>query len=321
MWQTQSRRLGIAPMMRCSTPHMRQLWRLLCCGCRLYTEMIPAAALYRRRQLPALSYDPAQHPLAVQLGGANPHQLAQCARIVEDQGFDEVNLNVGCPSQRARSGNFGAVLMADPQRVADAVSEMRASVAIPVTVKCRLGIDQQDTEETLDHFVQLVAAAGCDGLIVHARKAWLKGVNPKQNRTLPQLQYARVYRLKKDFPSLHVTLNGGISTLDAIQQHLQQVDGVMIGRAAWQQPWWLTTLAQILYRETPPSSRETVIRIYQHYLLGQLRREVRLRAVAIPLLNLYHGQPHGRIFRQQLMQRIAIGDAQGIVDCTAIKAN
>src|SRR3954454_19159557 len=229
-------RFSIAPMMEWTDRHCRFFHRLLTRRALLYTEMITTGAVLRGDRARLLGFDPAENPVAVQLGGSDPRALAESARICADRGYDEINLNVGCPSDRVREGRFGACLMAEPALVGDCVAAMKSAVSIPVTVKCRIGIDQQDPEESLDTLTRMVVAAGVDALIVHARKAWLDGLSPRENRDIPPLDYERVYRLKRSYPDLHVSINGGIDTVEQAAIHLGQVDGAMMGRAAYQEP-------------------------------------------------------------------------------------
>ncbi len=234
-----TRSFSIAPMMEWTDRHCRFFHRLLTRRALIYTEMITTGAVLRGDRVRLLGYDPAEHPVALQLGGSDPRKLAECARIAADLGYDEVNLNVGCPSDRVQEGRFGACLMAEPALVGDCVAAMKASVKLPVTVKCRIGIDDQDPEEALDALTGAVVPAGVDALIVHARKAWLDGLSPRENRDVPPLDYDRVYRLKAAHCGLRIVLNGGIVDLDQAAAHLGHVDGVMMGRAAYQEPWRL----------------------------------------------------------------------------------
>src|ERR1700737_1754143 len=245
-------RFSIAPMMEWTDRHCRFFHRLLTRRARIYTEMITTAAVLYGDRARLLAYDPAEHPLALQLGGSHPHELAQCAEIAADFGYDEINLNVGCPSDRVQEGRFGACLMAQPRLVGDCVAAMRAKVKVPVTVKCRIGIDDQDPEQALETFTCALEQAGVAALIVHARKAWLAGLSPRANRDIPPLDYDRVYRLKAAHPGLVVVLNGGIADLAQAAAHLERVDGVMMGRAAYQGPWRLLDVDRALFAETAP---------------------------------------------------------------------
>src|SRR5215213_299236 len=234
-----SRRFCIAPMMDWTDRHCRFFHRLLTRDALLYTEMVTTGAIIHGDRKRLLAFDAAEHPVGLQLGGCDPVALAACARIAEDFGYDEVNLNVGCPSDRVQEGRFGACLMAEPQLVGDCIAAMKAAVTVPVTAKCRIGIDEQDPEEALETLTRSVEQAGVDALVVHARKAWLKGLSPRENREVPPLDYDRVYRLKAAHPGLEIIINGGIETLETANAHCRHVDGVMMGRAAYKEPWKL----------------------------------------------------------------------------------
>lgn len=297
------RRLCVAPMMDWTDRHCRYFMRCLTRHSLLYTEMVTAAALLHGDTDRLLAFDPAEQPVALQVGGSDPQALAQAAKLGEQAGYLEINLNVGCPSDRVQSGRFGACLMAEPQLVAACVAAMRDAVAIPVTVKTRIGIDDQDSYEFLHHFVTEVAAAGCETFAIHARKAWLSGLSPKQNREVPALRYERVYHLKKDFPALEILINGGIRTLKDIQEQLQHVDGVMIGRAAYQDPWLLAQVDAQIFGATPAViSREDVVRAMLGYIEHQLGQGVRLGAITRHMLGLYQGQPGARHWRRYLSE-------------------
>src|SRR5215469_10145343 len=245
-------RFSVAPMMEWTDRHCRFFHRLLTRRALLYTEMLTAGAVLHGDRARLLRFDAAEHPLALQLGGSDPKALAACARIGAEAGFDEINLNAGCPSDRVQDGRFGACLMAEPELVGEAVAAMKAAVKIPVTVKCRIGIDDQDPEPALENFAQAAKQAGADALIVHARKAWLKGLSPKENREVPPLDYDRVYRLKVAHPNLTVILNGGVAGVEQGLDHLRHVDGVMMGRAAYQEPWRLMAVDPLAFGEPPP---------------------------------------------------------------------
>src|SRR3954467_5550327 len=245
-------RFSVAPMMEWTDRHCRFFHRLLTRRALIYTEMITTGAVLRGDRTRLLAYDAAEHPVALQLGGSDPQALAACARIAEDLGYDEINLNVGCPSDRVQEGRFGACLMAEPRLVGECIAAMKASVAVPVTVKCRIGIDEQDPEQALQELTSAVKAAGVDALIVHARKAWLQGLSPRENRDIPPLDYDRVYRLKAAHPDLIVAINGGITGLEQAAVHLDHLDGVMMGRAAYQEPWQLLKVDPVLFGEAPP---------------------------------------------------------------------
>ena len=296
---TTPHRFCVAPMMGCTDRHARYLLRLLSRRARLYTEMVPTGALLHGDAERALRFDAAEHPVAIQLGGNDPADLARCARLAERAGYDEVNLNVGCPSPRVRKGCFGAALMAQPALVADCVTAMRDAVSVPITVKTRIGIDDLDSYAQFRDFAGTVAAAGCATLIVHARKAWLSGLSPRQNREVPPLRHDRVYRLKREMPALDVVLNGGIMNLTDAGRALREVDGVMVGRAAWQNLWLLTGVDRELFRDTdPPPERSEVAGRYLAYAKRQ--GDARLGELVRPLLGLFHGVPGARRWRRTL---------------------
>ena len=288
-------------MMEWTDRHCRFFHRLLTRRALLYTEMITTGAVLHGDRARLLAFDRAEHPVALQLGGSDPRQLAQCARIAADLGYDEVNLNVGCPSDRVQEGRFGACLMAEPTLVGDCVAAMTGSVKIPVTVKCRIGIDEQDPEEALETLTHAVEQAGVAALIVHARKAWLAGLSPRENRDVPPLDYARVYRLKAAHRGLAVVINGGVLDLDQVRTHLAHLDGVMMGRAAYQEPWRLLEVDPLLFGEparfaSPREAAEALI----PYLERELARGTRLHAVTRHVLGLFRGVPGARAFRRHL---------------------
>jgi tRNA-dihydrouridine synthase A len=294
-------RFSIAPMMEWTDRHCRFFHRLLTRRALLYTEMITTGAVLRGNRARLLAFDPAEHPVAVQLGGSDPHALAEAARICADFGYDEINLNVGCPSDRVQEGRFGACLMAEPQLVGDCVAAMKAAVSVPVTVKCRIGIDQQDPEESLDTLTRHVVAARVDALIVHARKAWLDGLSPRENRDIPPLDYDRVYRLKRAWPALHVSINGGIAGVEDAAGHLQQVDGVMMGRAAYQEPWRLLQVDPLIYG-APASftAPKAAIEAFIPYVERERAQGTRLHAMTRHVLGLFHAVPGARAFRRHI---------------------
>jgi tRNA-dihydrouridine synthase A len=288
-------------MMEWTDRHCRSFHRLLTRRALLYTEMITTGAVLRGDRARLLAFDPAEHPVALQLGGSDPRALAEAARIGADAGYDEINLNVGCPSDRVREGRFGACLMAEPQLVADGVAAMKAAVAVPVTVKCRIGIDAQDPEESLDTFTRLVVAAGCDALIVHARKAWLDGLSPRENRDIPPLDYDRVYRLKRAHPRLEIAINGGIATVEQAAAHLVHVDGVMMGRAAYQESWRLLGVDPLIFNAPAPfASPKVTAEAFIPYIERELARGTKLSAMTRHLLGLFHAVPGARAFRRHL---------------------
>jgi tRNA-dihydrouridine synthase A len=295
------RRFCVAPMMEWTDRHCRFFHRLLTRRARLYTEMLGTGAVIHGDRTRLLAFDPAEHPIAVQLGGSDPRALAQAARICADLGYDEINLNVGCPSERVQDGRFGACLMAEPALVGDCVAAMKAAVAVPVTVKCRLGVDDQDPEAALDAMADAVAAAGVDALIVHARKAWLAGLSPKENREVPPLDYERVYRLKAARPRLTVVVNGGIADLDQAHAHLAHVDGAMLGRAAYREPWRLLAVDPLVFgAPAPAASARAALEALLPYIERELARGTRLSAVTRHVLGLFNGVPGARAFRRHL---------------------
>jgi tRNA-dihydrouridine synthase A len=295
------RRFCVAPMMDWTDRHCRSFHRLLSRRALLYTEMITTGAVLHGDRARLLAYDPGEHPVALQLGGSEPGKLAECARIAADLGYDEVNLNVGCPSDRVQEGRFGACLMAEPALVGDCVAAMTAAVRIPVTVKCRIGIDDQDPEQSLEALTVAVEGAGVAALVVHARKAWLAGLSPRENRDIPPLDYDRVYRLKAAHPSLPVVLNGGIADLDRAAEHLRHLDGVMMGRAAYQEPWRLLAVDPLLFGETAPTaSPKAAAEALIPYIERELARGARLHAITRHVLGLFRGVPGARAFRRHL---------------------
>ncbi|TAL74286.1 MAG: tRNA dihydrouridine(20/20a) synthase DusA [Rhodanobacter sp.] len=294
-------RLSVAPMMDWTDRHCRYFHRLLAPHARLYTEMVTSAALVRGGQWRLLAHDAAEHPLALQLGGSEPAELATAARMGETAGYDEINLNVGCPSDRVQSGRFGACLMREPALVAACVKAMQDAVGVPVTVKCRIGVDDQDAYADLQRFTQTMVDAGVQVLIVHARKAWLKGLSPKENREVPPLDYPRVHRLKRDFPTLTVAINGGITTLAQVREELAALDGVMLGRAAYHDPYLLARLEHALYG-TPLPTREVVLERMRPYIETELARGTALKHMTRHLLGLYQGEPGARGFRRRLSE-------------------
>jgi tRNA-dihydrouridine synthase A len=290
-------------MMDWTDRHERYFLRLITRHTRLYTEMVTTGAVLHGDRDYLLGYDPAEHPLALQLGGSEPAALACSARIAEELGYDEVNLNVGCPSDRVQSGRFGACLMAEPERVAECVAAMTAAVSIPVTVKTRIGIDERDSYEDLAHFVACVAAAGCQVFIIHARKAWLKGLSSRENREIPPLRYDVVYRLKADFPRLQIILNGGLTHLEPMAEQLATLDGVMIGRAAYQNPYLLAAVDRCFFGSPlPPPGRHQVVTALLPYVARQRVRGVPLSAMTRHILGLFQGLPGARGWRRYLSE-------------------
>lgn len=296
-----SRRFCVAPMMEWTDRHCRYFHRLLTRRALIYTEMLTAGAVLHGDRARLLGFDTFEHPVGLQLGGSDRHALAQSARIGADFGYDEINLNVGCPSDRVQEGRFGACLMAEPQLVGDCVAAMKAAVAVPVTVKCRIGIDEQDPESALFAFAGTVQAAGADALIVHARKAWLKGLSPRENRVVPPLDYPLVHRLKAEHPDLEIVLNGGITSLEQAQAHLGVLDGVMMGRTAYQEPWRLLGVDPLFYGaaapfKTPKDAAAALI----PYIERQLDNGLRLHAITRHVLGLFRAVPGARAFRRHL---------------------
>lgn len=281
--------------------HCRFFLRLISRRVLLYTEMVTTGAVLHGHRDRLLGFNLAEKPLALQLGGSDPNELAESARIGEGWGYDEINLNVGCPSDRVQRGRFGACLMAEPDLVAECVAAMASAVRIPVTVKTRIGIDERDSYEELAHFISAVSAAGCETFIIHARKAWLSGLSPRENREVPPLRYDIAAQIKRDFPRQGIILNGGIQSLDQAKVHLETFDGVMIGRAAYHNPYLLADADRLLFGEADsPLPRRAVVESMLPYIQGELDRGVRLHSMSRHLLGLYHGQPGGRLWRRHL---------------------
>ncbi len=290
-------------MMDWTDRHCRVFHRLMTRRARLYTEMLTTGAIIYGDRRRLLGFDASEHPVALQLGGSDPRDLATSAKIGEDFGYDEINLNVGCPSDRVKDGRFGACLMAEPALVAACVDAMKRTVAIPVTVKCRIGIDDQDPDAALDALARGVIAAGADALIVHARKAWLNGLSPKENRDIPPLDYDRVYRLKASLPDVPVVINGGIASLAEARRHLGFVDGVMLGRAAYQEPWRLLTADPELFSEAAPhATMKDVFEAVMPYIERELAQGVRLHSITRHFVGAFHGVPGARAFRRYLAE-------------------
>lgn len=299
----QLHRFAVAPMMDWTDRHCRVFHRLLSRRTLLYTEMVTTGAVIHGDRRRLLGFDRSEHPLALQLGGSDPADLATSAKIGEDFGYDGINLNVGCPSDRVKDGRFGACLMAEPALVAACVAAMKRAVRVPVTVKCRIGIDDQDPEVALDALADAVIGAGADALIVHARKAWLNGLSPKENRDIPPLDYDRVYRLKARLPRVPVIINGGIPGIEAAQRHLAHVDGVMLGRAAYQEPWRLLDADPVLFGETAPhQTMKDALAALEPYIARQLAEGSRLHAITRHLVGAYHAVPGARAFRRHLAE-------------------
>lgn len=303
---TQSRRLSIAPMLDWTDRHYRYFVRLITQQTLLYSEMVTTGALLHGDSARFLQFDPAEHPLALQLGGSDPNALARCAKMGAHWGYDEINLNVGCPSDRVQNGRFGACLMAEPQLVADCIAAMKNAVTIPITVKTRIGIDDRDSYAELVDFVGAQIDAGCDAFIIHARKAWLQGLSPKENRDVPPLRYDVVLQLKSDFPTQSITINGGIKTLTTALELLTTVDGVMIGREAYHNPWILTAADRVIFADAaaPALTREDVLTRFLPYAERQHAAGVPLNALTRHLLGLFQGQPGARAWRRQISDQV-----------------
>ena len=313
-------RFCIAPMMDWTDRHDRYFLRLLSKKSRLYSEMVTADAVRHGDRAHLLSFNSAEHPVALQLGGSDASALTEAAKIGEDFGYDEINLNVGCPSDRVQAGRFGACLMQEPEHVADCVSAMRAKVKIPVTIKSRIGVDDQDPEEALFRLVELSAQAGCEVFIVHARKAWLDGLSPKQNRDIPPLNYDLVYELKKSHQDLTIILNGGIDTLSEAQAHLHHVDGVMLGRAAYKTPYILADVDRLIFNDdTPAPSRESVVEALIPYAEKLVADGVPLHALTRHLMGLFQSQPGGRLWRRYLSENAPKNEADASVLSAALQ--
>lgn len=298
------RLFSVAPMMDWTDRHCRVFHRHLTRRGLLYTEMLTTGAIIHGDRERLLGFDATEHPVALQLGGSDPRDLAEAAQIGEGFGYDEINLNVGCPSDRVKDGRFGACLMAEPELVARCVAAMKRAVSIPVTVKCRIGIDDQDPEVALDTLAYAVVAAGCDALIVHARKAWLNGLSPKENRDIPPLDYDRVYRLKRAMPDVRVIINGGVPSIEEAKAHLAHVDGVMLGRAAYQEPWRLLLVDPDLFGEAAPhATMQHAFEAMIPYIETQLACGTRLHAITRHFVGAFHAVPGARAFRRHLAEQ------------------
>lgn len=309
-------RFSVAPMMDWTDRHCRFFHRILTRRARLYTEMVTTGALIHGPRARLLAYDPAEHPVALQVGGSEPGDLALCARMAEDAGYDEVNLNIGCPSERVQKGAFGACLMREPDLVADCVAAMRAAVKIPVTVKCRIGVDEQEPRDALFGFVDRVARAGCDTFVVHARKAWLKGLSPKDNREIPPLDYPLVYELKRSRSELKIVINGGVMTVDEARTHLAHVDGVMMGRAAYQTPWVLADVDAVIFGEPARGlTRVQALEAFKPYVARELAKGAPLNTMTKHVLGLFNGLPGARAFRRHLSENaVKPGAGVAVID-------
>lgn len=303
---------ALAPMMSITDRHFRVFMRHIFPRAQLYTEMISTGSIIHGQRFAALEFDSFEHPLGVQLGGGDPHELAYCASLAEQRGFDEVNLNIGCPSDRVQNARFGACLMAEPDLVASCVGEIKHRTNLPVTIKTRIGIDHNDYYEFLSEFIAKTSESGCGTFYIHARKAWLKGLSPRQNRSVPPLEYDKVYRIKHDFPNLRIIVNGGINDLRKVQSHLQCVDGVMIGREAHRNPWFMKEISDHYFRTSTSGSligREEIVRSYMQYIEQQLKSGVALKRMVRHLIGIYHGQKGARHWRRMLCEDGSVLDA------------
>lgn len=298
-----NRKFTVAPMLDWTDRHCRYFHRLLTGQAILYTEMVTTGAILHGDRERHLHFNGAEHPVALQIGGSEPQEMAECARIGEDFGYDEININVGCPSERVQKGAFGACLMAEPELIAECVAAMQSAVGIPVTVKNRIGIDDQEDYVDLHRFVSTVAQAGCETFIIHARKAWLKGLSPKENREIPPLRYELVYQLKQEFPQLEILVNGGITTLAQCQEHLLHVDGVMMGREAYHNPWVLAQVDPLLYGEQAAfAKRKAVLETFIAYVDEQLAEGVNLNHMSRHILGLFQGVPGAKHWRRHISE-------------------
>ena len=317
------RRISVAPMMERTDRHFRYLLRLITRRAVLYTDMITSGAILHGEPGRLLRFDPLEHPVAVQLGGGEPDKLAACAAIAEAHGYDEVNLNVGCPSGRVQTGRFGARLMAEPALVARCVAAMKAATRLPVTVKCRIGIDDRDSYDDLKRFVETVAEAGCEVFAVHARKAWLSGLSPEENRNVPPLRYGLIYRLKREFPKLSVIVNGGVETAAEVGAHLARLDGVMVGREAYRNPYILAVIDRDVMGDAGPlPARHRIVEDFLPYVRRQLADGVPLHRMTRHMLGLFQGVPGARAWRRHLSENAHEKGAQGsVIEDAAAKVN
>ncbi|MEO1890316.1 MAG: tRNA dihydrouridine(20/20a) synthase DusA [Candidatus Thioglobus sp.] len=298
-------KFSVAPMMDWTDRHCRYFYRLMSKQAQLYTEMITSKAILHGDKKRLLDYHKDEHPLVLQLGGSDPSEMAQCAKLAQDWGYDEVNINAGCPSDRVQSGSFGACLMNTPQVVAQCVEAMKQASDLPITLKSRIGVDDMESYEELANFITTVEQAGCDTFIIHARKAWLKGLSPKENRTVPPLNYDWVYQIKQDFPELTIGINGGINCLEDALNHLERVDSVMLGRTIYHQPYLLTQVDKEIYQQNIPGvSREQVLLDFIEYMKNQSDQGVPIRSMTRHILGLYHGQPNAKKFKQLLSGKV-----------------
>jgi tRNA-dihydrouridine synthase A len=303
--KTIKHKFSVAPMMDWTDKHCRYFYRLMSKKTQLWSEMVTAKAIIHGDKNRLLDFNVSEQPLVLQLGGSNPKEMAIAAKVGQDWGYEEININVGCPSERVRSGSFGACLMQTPHTVADCIEAMGAVVSIPLSVKCRIGVDAMEHYEALANFIQIVHQAGCENFVIHARKAWLKGLSPKQNRSVPPLNYAWVYQIKQDFPQLNITINGGIESLNQANLHLRQVDGAMLGRAIYHQPYLLAQVDTIIYQQTTPIiSREQVLLDFIHYMQRQHLNGVPIRSMTRHILGLYHAEANAKKFKRLLSGKV-----------------
>ncbi len=314
-----SHRFCVAPMLDWTDRHARYFMRLISQEARLYTEMVTTGAIIHGDYHKYLDFDLAEKPLALQLGGSNPEALSQSCIIAEPYAYDEINLNVGCPSDRVQSGKFGACLMAEPDLVAECISAMQNSSSKLITVKCRIGIDKQDSLEFLQAFIETVAKAGCNTFIIHARNAWLSGLSPKENREIPPLNYERVYQIKKLYPQLNIIINGGITDIQSCQNHLQHIDGVMMGREAYNNPYCLTDVDRVLFNKSTTINRHKIIEKMLPYIEIQLSKGIKLNHISRHILGLYNSQSGAKKFRRYISENAHLPNAGTEVITEALK--
>ena len=308
--KTVNRRFSVAPMLDWTDRHCRYFMRLLSKHAMLYTEMITTGALIYGPRDSLLAFDQAEQPVAIQLGGSDPKELADCAKMAEDRGYAEINLNVGCPSDRVQSGRFGACLMAEPELVTECMAAMINAVRIPVTIKSRIGIDRNDSFDELSHFVNTVKSSGCETFIIHARKAWLDGLSPKENRDVPPLHYDRVYAIKQQHPELEIIINGGINGLQDSLEHLKYVDGVMLGREVYHNPWMLSQIDSTLFGDSEPTySREDIVRAMYPYIENHLAEGGRLKHISRHMIGLYQAMPGAKLWRRYISENAHLDGA------------
>ena len=302
-------KFSVAPMMDWTDRHCRYFYRLMSKNAQLWTEMVTAKAIIHGDKNRLLDYDAQEHPLVLQLGGSDPKEMAIAAKVGQDWGYDEININVGCPSDRVQSGSFGACLMQTPDTVAQCIESMGEVVDIPLSVKSRIGVDDMESYDELINFIEIVNKSGCDNFVIHARKAWLKGLSPKENRTVPPLNYDWVYQLKRDFPQLTIGINGGITTLDDVNKHLEHVDSAMLGRAVYHQPYLLASVDQKIYQQEGFAiSREQVLLDFIDYMQRQHVNGVPIRSMTRHILGLYHAQPNAKKFKRLLSGKVVTID-------------